>query len=138
MPWHHRATTTKEVHFDLLNASYAIIAVLLFAIEVLIALFVSDPFVRPYVGDMLAVALVYAALRAVTPMRLVPALAVTLVIAYAIEFAQLFGVLGALGVGDNRLARVVLGGVFDPMDLFAYVAGAVLVVGVEVGLRRGR
>ena len=135
---HHCATTTKEVHFALLNAPYAVIAVVLFGVEVLIALFARDGFVRPYIGDMLAVALVYTALRAVTPLRLVAALGVTLAVAFVIEFAQLFGLLRALGLGDNGLARVVLGGVFDLMDLAAYVAGAVLIVGIELGMRQGR
>ena len=122
----------------MLNAPYVVAAVLLLFIEVLIALFVRDAFVRPYLGDVLAVALVYAALRAVTPLRLVAALGVTLGIAFAIEFAQLFGLLGALGLGDNQLARVVLGGVFDVADLAAYVAGAVVIVMAEMGLRRKR
>ena len=122
----------------MLNAPYVVAAVLLLFIEVLIALFVRDAFVRPYLGDVLAVALVYAALRAVTPLRLVAALGVTLGIAFAIEFAQLFGLLGVLGLGDNRLARIVLGGVFDVADLAAYVAGAVVIVMAEMGLRRKR
>ena len=122
----------------MLNAPYVVAAVLLLFIEVLIALFVRDAFVRPYLGDVLAVALVYAALRAVTPLRLVAALGVTLGIAFAIEFAQLFGLLGALGLGDNRLARVVLGGVFDLADLAAYAAGAAAIVAIEMGLRRKR
>jgi hypothetical protein len=117
---------------------YAFAALALFLIEVLIALFLRDGIVRPYVGDVLAVALMYAVSRAVTPLRLVPALAVTLAIAFAIEFAQLLGLLGALGIRDNQVARIVLGGVFDPMDLAAYVAGVVLIVAVELGLRRGR
>jgi hypothetical protein len=53
-----------------LNAPYAITALAIFAIEVLIALFVRDAFIRPYLGDVLAVALVHTALRAVTPLSL--------------------------------------------------------------------
>ena len=117
---------------------YAVAAIILLAIEVLIALFVHDGLVRPYVGDMLVVALVYAVLRAVTSMRLAPALVVTLGIAFAVEFAQLFGVFTALGLADIQIARIVVGGVFDPMDLVAYAAGAALVVAVELGVRRGR
>ena len=117
---------------------YALAALTLFIIEVLIAVFVRDGIIRPYLGDVLAVALVYVVSRAVTPLRLVPALAVTLTIAFAIEFAQLLGLLGALGLRDNQVARIVLGGVFDPMDLASYAAGVVLIVVVEWGLRRGR
>ena len=50
------------------RAAYGIAALILLVVEVLIALFVNDQFVRPYLGDVLAVVLVYASLRAVTPM----------------------------------------------------------------------
>ena len=121
-----------------IRMAYALVAAIIFAVEVLIALFVHDGIVRPYVGDMLAVALVYAALRAVTPLRLVPALAVTLGIAFAIEFAQLVGLLVALGLADNQIARIVLGGVFDLKDLVAYSVAALLIAAVEIGLGRRR
>ncbi len=40
---------------------------ILLAIEVLIALFIHDSFVRPYVGDILAVTVVYFFLRIFIP-----------------------------------------------------------------------
>lgn len=110
---------------------YLAVAIGLFTIEVLIALFVRDEFVRPYVGDVLAVAFVYAALRAVTPLGLIPALALTLAIALGVEIAQALNLLDAIGLRDNAVAHTVLGGVFDWADLAAYTAGAVLVIAVE-------
>lgn len=102
----------------------------------LIALFVHDAFVRPYIGDVLAVILVYTALRAITPLRLIPAIILTLAIAVAIELAQLFNLLDALGLRSNRIAATVLGGSFDWLDLAAYAAGAALVIAAETLLRR--
>jgi Protein of unknown function (DUF2809) len=110
---------------------YLIAAILIFAIEVLIALFVRDDFVRPYLGDVLAIGFVYAALRALTPLSFPQALAVTLAIALVIELAQAFGLLGALGLADNELARIVLGGVFDWHDLAAYAAGGAIIAALE-------
>ena len=110
---------------------YLIAAILIFAIEVLIALFVRDDFVRPYLGDVLAIGFVYAALRALTPLSFPHALAVTLAIALVIELAQAFGLLGALGLADNELARIVLGGVFDWHDLAAYAAGGAIIAALE-------
>jgi Protein of unknown function (DUF2809) len=117
---------------------YALAALALFAIEVVIALFVRDSFVRPYVGDALAVMLVYVALRAATPLRFVGAIAVALAIAFGVEVAQAFHLLDALGLGGNQLARIVFGGLFDWLDLAAYTAGAAVVVAVEMGLRKPR
>jgi hypothetical protein len=110
---------------------YAVAALFIFLVEVGIALFVRDDFVRPYAGDVLAVMLVCTALRAITPLRLGSALAVTLAIALVIELAQAANLLGALGLADNALARTVLGGSFDWFDLLAYGAGAVVIVVVE-------
>lgn len=115
---------------------YLLAAVILFAVEVAIALFVRDAFIRPYVGDVLAVALVYTVLRAITPLTMIPAIAVALTIALAIEIAQGLNLLVALGLHDNQLARIVLGGAFDWFDLEAYISGAILVAGAEWLMRR--
>ncbi len=118
-----------------IRTPYAIIALALFVMEVLIALFVRDGFIRPYVGDVLAVMLVYASLRAGTSLQMIPAMAVTLAIAFAIEIAQALNLLGALGLSGNALARTVLGGSFDWLDIAAYVAGALIVLLVELWWR---
>ncbi len=116
---------------DVSRKVYLVAAIVLFGVEVLIALFVKDSFVRRYGGDVLAVALVYAALRAITSLRMTPAIAVTLAIALAIEVSRAVNLLGMLGLGGNRLARTVLGGAFDWFDLLAYTAGAIVIVLVE-------
>jgi uncharacterized protein DUF2809 len=115
---------------------YALAALAIFAIEVMIALFVRDAFIRPYIGDVLAVILVYCALRAVTRLNLAAAIAVTLGIAAAIELAQLFNLLDATGLRSNRIAAIVLGGSFDWLDLAAYAAGAAIAIAVETLRRR--
>jgi hypothetical protein len=115
---------------------YAIAALVIFAVEVVIALYVRDDFVRPYLGDLLAVMLVYCAVRAVMGAGMFAALGFALGLALAIEVAQLFDVLGALGLGGNRVARIVLGGSFDVLDLAAYAAGGVAIIVVEAMLRR--
>lgn len=113
------------------KSGYLIAALVLFAIEVCIALFVRDSFIRPYIGDVLAAGLVYTALRAATPLQLIPALATTLAIAFAIEIAQALNFLDAIGLRDNTIARTILGGVFDWSDLIAYTAGAILIAAIE-------
>lgn len=114
------------------RSTYLIAAIVVFGIEVVIALFVRDSFVRPYLGDVLAIVLVYTALRAVAPLSLSSALATTLAIAVLIEVAQAAKLLSALGLGDNRVARIVFGGSFDWLDLLAYAAGGIMIVIVEL------
>lgn len=118
------------------RAVYGICALLLFIVEVMIALFVRDTFIRGYVGDMLAVVFVHAVLRAGTRLSVAMALMVTLGVALAIELAQAAGLLGVVGLAENTVARTVLGGVFDVLDIAAYLAGAAVVVIAELSFRR--
>lgn len=115
---------------------YLVAAIIIFAIEVLIALFVRDAFIRPYVGDVLAVALVYGVIRAASPLSRMQAAAASLAIAVAIEIVQALNLLDALGLRDNAFARTVLGGSFDWLDLAAYAAGAVISLAIDAKFSR--
>jgi len=110
---------------------YAVAAALLFAVEVLIALFVKDRFVRPYLGDVLAVILVFMAIRAVFAVGPWTAAAVALCVAVVIELGQLIGILHILGLAHHQWLRVILGTGFDVRDLLAYAIGALIAVGVD-------
>lgn len=117
--------------------SYALATIAVLGIEIAIARFVHDDFVRPYLGDSLAVVAVYLALRAVTRLRVVAAVAIAFAFACAIEVGQFFHIVDLLGLGTNRLARVVLGSTFVLTDFVAYAGGALCVLAVErVRLRR--
>jgi hypothetical protein len=113
------------------RTSYALAAILVFLAEVAIAAFVHDTIVRPYLGDSLAVVLVYLAIRAVTPLGLRRSIAAAFVIACAIEIGQWFHLADLLGLGHVRVARIVLGTGFDPVDFLAYAGGAVTVLVTE-------
>ena len=105
---------------------YALATAVMFGIELLIALFLNDPLIRPHVGDALAVILVYLGLRTIFPWRPLPAALTALGVAFAIELGQLFHIRDLLGLSDSALVRFTLGGVFDVKDLFFYTAGAIL------------
>lgn len=121
-----------------LHSGYTALTIALLAIELAIALFVRDAIVRPYVGDALAVVLVYAGLRAVTRLAVLPATQLALAIAVAIEVSQYFHLLAALGLGGNRFATMILGSGFDPVDFVAYAGGAITVLLVERYRRASR
>ena len=102
---------------------YALITVVLVLTEVLIALFVRDKFVRPYVGDMLVVVVLYTFLRCFIPekIRLLP-LYVFLFAAF-VEGMQAVNIVELLGLEDNRFFRVLIGSTFDWMDIACYGIG---------------
>jgi hypothetical protein len=122
------ASGDAEILTPRLRWGYGLAALAVFAIEVVIALFVRDAVMRPHVGDVLAVVLVYLGVRAVTPLKVAPAVGLALAIAVIVELGQLFHLLDALGLAHDRLVRVVLGGVFDFKDLACYAAGAICVI----------
>jgi hypothetical protein len=106
-------------------------AAALLAVELVIAVAVHDSFVRPWLGDSLAVLLVYAALRAVTRLEPFPAAALAFCVAALIEFGQFIGLLNILGFEGSMVARTLLGTGFDPKDFIAYAAGALAAVALE-------
>ncbi len=115
-----------------MSIGYALLAGAVFLIEVAIALWWRDDFVRPYLGDVLAAMLVYFVLRAVTCLDKIAAAGVALAVAVAIELGQMVHVLDTVGLAGNRVARVVLGGVFDPADLMCYLVGAIAALVLDV------
>lgn len=106
-----------------LHRVYLCAAALIFLLEIIIALFAHDRLIRPYLGDSLAVILVYCMVRAFMPCSVIQSLAIAMAIACAIELGQLFGLLSFLGLEHNMLARLVLGSGFDLKDFLAYACG---------------
>ena len=111
------------------HRGYALATLAVLLIEILIALYVRDALIRPYLGDTLAVVLVYLGLRAITPLRTSPAALAALAIAFTVEIAQYFHLADHLALGP--IGRTVLGTGFEWKDFLAYTAGSLLVLAVE-------
>ncbi len=106
---------------------YLLATVVLFGIELLIALFVHDSFIRPYVGDMLVVVLIYTFVRIFLPegVRLLPLY--IFLFSAGIEVLQYFRIAEVLGLSENRVLAVVIGSVFDVKDIVCYGVGCGLI-----------
>ena len=118
--------------------SYFLIFCSLMAVEVCIALFVHDSFIRPYVGDMLVTLLLCCMARVAVPekMRLLPLY--VLLFAACVEIGQYFDVVALLGLEDNRLISIALGRTFSWLDLVCYAIGCVAASGLDAILIRSR
>jgi hypothetical protein len=115
---------------------HALATLLLFAVEVYIGACVRDRFVRPFLGDVLVVMLLYCGLASflrVTPWKLAAAV---LAFAWVVEVLQYFDYVALLGLERHRLLSIVMGRTFQVTDLLAYTGGAVLVVLLERCLGR--
>lgn len=88
-------------------------------IEVLIALFVHDEFVRPYLGDVLAVVCVYFFARSFLQNKPRYLSIFVTAFAFAVELVQLTPLSETL---PAPLA-VIVGGTFDVKDLLCYSIG---------------
>jgi glycopeptide antibiotics resistance protein len=108
------------------NKHYALLAVLLFGVELAIALWVHDTLIRPFIGDVLVVILLFCLLRAVIQVNNQRLIMAVLIFSYAVEIGQYFQLAQFLGLAQYPIAHIVIGSTFDAMDLLAYTLGAVL------------
>ncbi|ABX43274.1 ribosomal maturation YjgA family protein [Lachnoclostridium phytofermentans] len=116
---------------------YAVAFIVLIIIEVLIALYVHDNFVRPYIGDVLVVIVLYSAIRVIIPEKYVLMPLYLFVFAAGVEFLQYFKLVQALGLQNNTFFRIILGSTFDWMDILCYGVGCVI-LGVYEWIVRNR
>ena len=115
-----------KVSFKKKRIGYAVATIIIFLIELLIALFVRDNFIRPYVGDMLVVVLIYTCVRVVFPEK--PKLLPLYVFFFAalVEGLQAVNLVELLGLAENKFFSVLIGTTFDVKDIICYGVGCVL------------
>ncbi|RYZ26092.1 MAG: DUF2809 domain-containing protein [Chitinophagaceae bacterium] len=120
------------------HKTYFVLTLLLLFTEILIALYVNDKFVRPYVGDFLVVILLYCFARSILNWSVVFTCLAVLIFSFCVEIAQYFQLVKLLKLENNKLARTVIGSSFEWTDLLAYTLGIVLVLLVEKHLVKNR
>lgn len=115
-----------------LRLRYAIAFFILLVVEVLIALFVNDDFVRPYVGDMLVVIVIYCFVRIIIPQRCKLLPIWIFVFAAGVELLQYFDIVKVLGLEKIEFFRVLIGTVCDIKDIVCYAIGCGVLFVYEV------
>ena len=124
-------------HNTHLRLGYGLAALLLLVIEVLIALYVRDAFIRPYGGDVLVTWLICCALRTVWPQGYrLPIAGGVLAFAVLVEVGQYFGLVYLLGLGHIAFFRILIGTGFSWWDMLCYAAGCILFVAVDAAVSR--
>ena len=104
----------------------------IFLIEVLIALYLNDRFIRPYFGDVLVVIMVYCFVKGFYKVSVIIASLSVLTFAFVIEMAQYFKLINYLGLQSSKIANIILGNTFAWTDILAYIAGIVIVLFAEL------
>ena len=109
-----------------------IVFILLMVVETLIALYVHDDFIRPYIGDIIVVIVLYSFVRIFIPekCRLLPLY--IFIFSVAVEVMQYFKIINILGLQNNSFARVIMGSVFDLKDIACYGIGCLTLALYEI------
>lgn len=106
-----------------LNIKYLCAFSVVFIIEAIIAVFIHDNFIRPYLGDVLVVVLIYCFIRTFVrnDIKLLP----LYIFSFAIlaEVGQYFNLAELLGLNDYKIARIMIGSTFDIKDIACYFVG---------------
>ncbi len=107
------------------QAIYALAFVLLTAIEVLIALFINDSFIRPYLGDVIVVWVVFCFVQIFLCNKVGPYITAIGVFLFAciVEILQGIKIVELLGLGHIPFFRTLIGTQFDIKDILCYGAG---------------
>lgn len=110
---------------------YLLIASALFIVEVCIALFFHDNFIRPFFGDFLVVILLYYFFKSFLDISTLILAGSVLLFSFCIEILQYFKIVEVLGLQNSKLAKTVLGTNFHWSDFIAYTAGILLILLLE-------
>ena len=113
------------------NKTYTLLFISLLIIEVLIATFLTDGFIRYTFGDYLIVILLYCFLKSFINASSFTIAISVLLFAFSIEFLQLMNLLEILKLDNNHLAKIILGSTFHISDLVAYTLGIITVLIME-------
>ncbi len=113
------------------NRYYFGFAILLFLVEIGIALFVHDSFVRPYLGDVWVVILMYCFLKSFLKLSVLKVAIFVLIFSFAIELLQYLNIVDKLGLSKSKIARTVIGTSFSWIDILTYIAGFSIVLIIE-------
>ncbi|MGS0680698.1 ribosomal maturation YjgA family protein [Shewanella sp. 125m-7] len=106
-------------------------SLILLLLLIVIAVFARDAFIRPILGDVLVVVWLYYCLSSFINLPAQTLVMVTVLIAFAVEFAQYLHLAKLLGLQPSSVLSVILGATFDWLDLGAYLVGAATCVITE-------
>ena len=108
------------------RAVYAVSFAVILVIEILIALFVRDSFIRPYGGDILVTILICCFMRMIF-LDKIPLLPLwVFLFAVLVEVLQYFDIVSLLGLGDIKFFVILIGNSFSFADIICYAVGCVL------------
>ena len=123
--------------FKLDKKSFSI-AIIIFLIEVIIALYIKDKIIRPFVGDILVVIFIYYFIKAFINTKTINIAIFTLFFSFVVEILQYFNFVEMIGLGHNKAARIIIGTSFSWIDLLCYFVGFILLFFIDKDLKKNK
>ncbi len=111
--------------------TYIISFLVLLLVEISIAIWIKDDFIRPYLGDFLVVILIYSFLMSISKISVLKALIAVLLFSYAVEFFQMINIVKVMQYQPPEVIMIALGSSFSTWDLLAYSLGMTFTAGLE-------
>ena len=113
-----------------INYKHLSIFFILLIVEIYIALFIHDNIVRPFVGDVLVVGVIYFFIRSfINKLRFLPMY--VFLFACLIEVGQYFNLVSILHMENFKAARIIIGSNFDFNDILCYLIGTIFLLVYE-------
>ncbi len=110
------------------NPGFLILTILLFTTEVLIALYVHDNIIRPYIGDVLVVILIYCFIKSFFDFPVLKTAIGVLIFSFVIEILQYLKLVELLGLQRSKAANIIIGNAFEWIDILAYTGGFAMIL----------
>jgi hypothetical protein len=110
------------------NKDYLLISIAILIVEIIIALFAKDQFIRPIFGDYLAVILLFYLFATFLKISKNKIALITLAISYSIEGLQYIHILELLHLDNIKILNILLGNSFSWSDMLAYTLGTLTVL----------
>ena len=121
----------KRKGFICFRKNYLLFAIVLFLVEVLIAVYVRDRIIRPYGGDFLVIGFLYCLCRTFLKFSPEKVLVLVLLFAFAIEALQLLKISEVFDLQKHQWLNIVLGSHFEWLDMLVYCLGALTILLIE-------
>lgn len=109
------------------NLGYASACLILLSIEILIAVYHFNPFIRGFVGDVLVVIFLFTLIKTFYNYNSKKLAFGILVFAFFVEMFQYFKLADVLEI-KSTVVRIIIGTAFEATDLLAYSIGFFLVL----------
>ena len=111
-----------------INIKYIFVFIILLITEIFIALFINDTIIRPYIGDILVVILMYTFIRGFIqkPIKFLPVY--LFFFASTVEVIQYYRIVDLLHLQNNKVISTIIGTSFDIKDILCYLIGSIILI----------